>query len=52
MKNTTPVKGFSKLSKEAKIEWLIQNFTNQPDESMQMLTGYWHNQAEVQKLHD
>ena len=52
MKKTSPVKGFSKLSKEAKIEWLIQNFTNQPEESMQMLAGYWHNSAEVQKLHD
>lgn len=49
---TQPVKGFSKLSKAAKIEWLIENFTNQPDESMQMLTGYWHGQPEVQKLHD
>lgn len=49
---TQPVKGFSKLSKAAKIEWLIENFTNQPDESMQMLTGYWHSQPEVQKLHD
>jgi hydroxymethylglutaryl-CoA reductase len=49
---TQPVKGFSKLSKEAKIEWLIQNFTNHPDETMQMLTGYWHGQPEVQKLHD
>ncbi len=49
---TQPVKGFSKLSKEAKIEWLIQNFTNQPEESMQMLSGYWHGQPEVQKLHD
>jgi len=49
---TQPVKGFSKLSKEAKIEWLIQNFTNQPEESMQMLSGYWHSQPEVQKLHD
>jgi hydroxymethylglutaryl-CoA reductase len=49
---TQPVKGFSKLSKEAKIEWLIQNFTNQPEETMQMLSGYWHSQPEVQKLHD
>lgn len=52
MMKTQPVKGFSKLSKAAKIEWLIENFTNQPDESMQMLTGYWHSQPEVQKLHD
>lgn len=51
MKNE-PIKGFSKYTKEAKIEWLIQNYTNQPDESRQMIEGYWHAQPEVQKLHD
>lgn len=49
---TQPVKGFSKLSKEAKIEWIIQNYSNKPEESLQMLSGYWHTQPEVQKLHD
>ena len=51
MKNE-PIKGFSKYTKEAKIEWLIQNYTNQPNESRQMIEGYWHVQPEVQKLHD
>jgi len=51
MKNE-PIKGFSKYTKEAKIEWLIDNYTNQPDESRQMIEGYWHAQPEVQKLHD
>lgn len=51
MKNE-PIKGFSKFTKEAKIEWLIQNYTNQPEESRQMIEGYWHNQPEVQKIHD
>ncbi len=51
MKNE-PIKGFSKYTKEAKIEWLIQNYTNEPTESRQMIEGYWHAQPEVQKLHD
>ncbi|MFN5890757.1 MAG: hydroxymethylglutaryl-CoA reductase [Bacteroidota bacterium] len=50
MKN--PVKGFSKLSKSAKIEWLLANYTNDSTASYEMLSGYWHNQLEVQKLHD
>ena len=54
MKNTSvdPIKGFSKLSKQAKMEWLVQNFSDEPNESLQMLQGYWHTLPEVQKLHD
>lgn len=52
MKIVKPIKGFSKLSKEAKIEWLINNFSESADESLDMLQGYWHNRPEVQKLHD
>ena len=47
-----PVKGFSKLSKEAKIQWLVNNYTSDASSTMEMLEGYWHNQPEVQKLHD
>jgi len=52
MKTVKPIKGFSKLSKEAKIEWLINNFSESADESLDMLQGYWHSKPEVQKLHD
>jgi hydroxymethylglutaryl-CoA reductase len=54
MKNTSvdPINGFSKLSKQAKMEWLVQNFSDEPNESLQMLQGYWHKLPEVQKLHD
>ncbi len=52
MKEVTPISGFSKLSKEAKMEWLIQNFTGEPETALSMLKGYWHHQPEVQKLHD
>ncbi|PHX92391.1 MAG: hydroxymethylglutaryl-CoA reductase [Flavobacteriales bacterium] len=46
------IKGFSKLSKQAKIEWLLSNYASNRDRSLEMLEGYWHNRPEVQKLHD
>lgn len=49
---TPPVKGFSKLSKEAKLEWLISNYAENPSDSLNMLKGYWHELPEVQRLHD
>jgi hydroxymethylglutaryl-CoA reductase len=52
MKNIDPVKGFSKLSKAAKLEWLINHYSQRPDLSQTMLSGYWHTDSEVQKLHD
>lgn len=48
----TPVSGFSKLSKQAKIEWLINNYTDNPEQAMGLIQGYWHNDGAVQKLHD
>ncbi len=49
---TAPVKGFSKLSKEAKIEWLIAHYAENPSDSLAMLKGYWHETPEIQRLHD
>lgn len=46
------IKGFSKLSKEAKIEWLVQNHFNGDEKAREMLTSYWHNEPKTQKLHD
>lgn len=46
-----PIKGFSKLSKEAKIEWLCNHMPD-PEKAYELLTGYWHKQDKVQKLHD
>lgn len=47
-----PVKGFSKLKKEAKIEWLIQNYTKNPQQSLELIRSYMHPDPELQKLHD
>lgn len=52
MRKPAPISGFSKLSKEAKIEWILQNHASEPESALNMLTGYWHNQTEVQRLHD
>lgn len=52
MKKVEFIKGFSKLSKEGKIEWLTNNYTADPEKSYEIITSYWHNNADTQKLHD
>jgi hydroxymethylglutaryl-CoA reductase len=47
-----PVKGFSKLSKEAKIEWITAQHFDNEDKAIDLLKSYWHNEPKVQKLHD
>lgn len=47
-----PVKGFSKLSKAAKQEWLINNYCEHTEKSLQLLMSYNHPNAKIQKLHD
>lgn len=47
-----PVKGFSKLSKEDKIDWLIVNYFNNDNEAKAVLTKYWHEDEQLQQLHD
>ncbi|MFM9943962.1 MAG: hydroxymethylglutaryl-CoA reductase, degradative [Bacteroidia bacterium] len=46
------IKGYSKLSKDAKIEWLIDNYFEQPEKALQLLKSYWNGDADLQKLHD
>jgi len=50
--NPQPVSGFSKLSKEAKIEWLCSRFFAEPEQAYRVLSGYWHLDSAVQKVHD
>ncbi|MCB0734386.1 MAG: hydroxymethylglutaryl-CoA reductase [Flavobacteriales bacterium] len=52
MTSTNPIKGFSKLTKEAKTEWLISNYFEEPDRALQLLKSYWHTDQNIQKLHD
>ena len=46
------VKGFSKLSKEAKIEWITNEYLNGDEQHIKFLKSYWHNDPKVQKIHD
>lgn len=46
------IKGFSKLSKEAKIEWLSEQFFEDREAAVQLLKSYWHEDPKRQKLHD
>ena len=46
------VKGFSKLSKEAKIEWLIDHHFGGDSQARELLQTYWHSEPAKQKLHD
>lgn len=50
--NVKPIKGFSKLTKEAKTEWLIDNYFEDTDKALALLKSYWHADTDVQKLHD
>ena len=44
--------GFSKLTKNEKIDWVINNFFNSLDSNKKLLKNYWSNDIELQKIHD
>ena len=50
--NKSTIKGFSKLSKEGKIEWIVNKYLGGDDTSIDLLTSYWHDDEGVQKIHD
>ena len=52
MQNNKIIKGFSKLSKEAKIEWITKEYLNGDKEYVNLLKSYWHEDSKVQKIHD
>ena len=45
-------KGFSKLSKEAKMEWIVNEYLGGDDTSINLLKSYWHSNTKTQKIHD
>ena len=47
-----PIKGFSKLSKAAKLEWLVTNNFEDAEAARTVLTTYWHEDEALQKRHD
>ena len=46
------VAGFSKLSKEGKINWIAKEYFSTPEEAIKLLKNYWNSDAKIQKLHD
>ncbi len=46
------VTGFSKFSKEAKIDWLVENFFDNNESAKRILKTYWNRDQELQELHD
>lgn len=48
----TPIKGFSKFSKEGKIEWITDQFFDNAADAVDLLKSYWHQDSSRQKLHD
>lgn len=46
------VAGFSKLSKEEKINWIANNYFSAPSEAVTLLKNYWNTDEKIQKLHD
>lgn len=46
------VNGFSKLTKEQKIDWLAKQYFNDNQEVGSLLKKYWNTDQKLQKLHD
>lgn len=47
-----PVEGFSKLTKQGKIDWIVNEYLEGNEEFQQILKQYWNDNPELQKLHD
>ncbi|WP_435264119.1 hydroxymethylglutaryl-CoA reductase, degradative [Tenacibaculum sp. nBUS_03] len=46
------ISGFSKLSKEDKIDWLAEKFFNNQNETINVIKQYWNDDSKLQQLHD
>ena len=46
------VSGFSKLTKSAKINWIVDTYFSNNKEAKSILTQYWNSNIQLQNLHD
>ncbi|TRX37092.1 hydroxymethylglutaryl-CoA reductase, degradative [Flavobacterium restrictum] len=46
------VSGFSKLSKEEKINWIANTYFSAPQEAIALIKKYWNADPKIQQLHD
>ena len=47
-----PIPGFSKLTKEEKIDWVTTNYTQNKEQAKKILKTYWNQDTTIQQLHD
>ena len=52
MKMIKPVKGFSKLTKEEKVSWVVSSFFKDNPNAESIIKRYWNNDNVLQQLHD
>jgi hydroxymethylglutaryl-CoA reductase len=46
------IAGFSKLSKQEKINWIAKEYFSNPSEAISLLKRYWNADEKLQQLHD
>ena len=46
------ISGFSKFTKEEKIQWLTENYFNNQQETINIIKQYWNSDSNLQELHD
>lgn len=46
------VAGFSKLSKNEKINWIANTYFSTPEEALKIIRNYWNSDHKLQQLHD
>lgn len=48
----SPIEGFSKLTKNEKIDWIAEHYTDNSKATKSILKRYWNSENKLQKLHD
>lgn len=48
----TAISGFSKLTKENKINWIAQTYFSEPEKAISLIKSYWNADEKLQQLHD
>ena len=51
-KMNNAVAGFSKWTKEEKINWIAESYFSNPKEATNLIKSYWHCDEKLQQLHD
>ena len=46
------ITGFSKLSKEEKINWIATTYFSNPNDAIAIIKNYWNSDQKLQQLHD